>query len=100
VAKLMGACKLRIEMRKRHDWKPIWVLHIYRLKDVDSFLKNFKDLLVVKKKQAELLFRFCESRLSKVRKGRGVPYNDDEMQIYYELKKLNKRGGEGYLKKT
>jgi len=99
ISKLIGAKHVSVDNVRQTTMnrKALWDLRMQRHKEICAFLKIFKDLLVIKKNQAKLLLKFCKSRLSK---GRGIPYSDEEVQIYHELKELNKRGVEGYLKKT
>jgi hypothetical protein len=65
---------------------------IQRLANVYPLLKVLLPELTAKKRRAELLIDFCESRLSHG-KLYYCPYTEREWEIYYELRKLNRRGG-------
>jgi hypothetical protein len=54
-------------------------------------LSRIKDKLILKKRQAELVLEFCQSRINGA-VDRGLGYSDRELELYEELRKLNKRG--------
>ena len=68
--------------------KPLYELNIQDLKGIRVFLKAIQPYLIIKKKQAELMIEFIESRLS--HKGSG--YTEREMEITGLITALNKKG--------
>jgi len=77
--------------------KPLYFWRLQSFSDVKVFLNNIIEYLPSKKRQAELLLEFVDIRLSnnhKWRKLRESSYSTREMEIYNEMKKLNRRGGE------
>lgn len=68
--------------------KPYATWHLGGFAYIKFFLEQIKDYLIIKKKQARLMIRFCEFRLRSPR----APYSEEEMEIYYKMIKLNKRG--------
>jgi nitrogen regulatory protein PII len=65
---------------------------LYTYEYLLPLLIEIKDYLIVKKRQCELLIEFIESRLQKGNKGVGVGYSEREIEIYEEVKRLNRKG--------
>jgi hypothetical protein len=89
-----------ISTRKRPGRKPCGVLIISTQDRVYKILKEIHNDLIVKKRQAELVMSFCESRFNE-RRGRptatsNVPYTAKEFDILLEIRKLNAAKG-GYV---
>ena len=76
--------------RKNPKHKICYYFIINGISRVYPVLKAIRNELVVKRKQADLVIEFCESRLK--RKEASSPYTKRELEIYYEIKKLNRRG--------
>jgi len=73
--------------KKNHNTCYSW--YICNLLDVFSLLSQIVDYLKVKKEVATLVLRFCYLRLSKTS---NTPYSDEERQIFYRVRELNRRG--------
>jgi hypothetical protein len=71
-----------------HSKKPVYRIILVKHKDVLEFLEMIMPYLIIKKKQAELVTEFCKSRLTKPNH---APYDEREMEIIAEVKRLNKR---------
>jgi len=71
----------------RHKY--VWDIQITRYADVKALLEKVKPYLIIKKKQCDLMIKYCTSRLSK---GVNSPYSPNEMKIYEKLRELNRRG--------
>lgn len=67
--------------------KTIYAWTIYNHKDAQYVLGNVLPLLIIKKRQAELVVEFCLSR-----KGKHSKYTEDEIAMVDEVKLLNKTG--------
>ncbi len=70
---------------------------VSKFKEVTRLLTGVYPFLRMKKKQAELLMKFCELRNGvKIITGRGSrgssSFGENEEKIYLQLRKLNKRG--------
>lgn len=85
-----GCVTRRRQRDRRH--KDTLALSITGTRNVLLILRLLNPYLVIKRKQAELLIRFCESRLSHYRSG-DRRFNREEVRIYTELKRLNMKGG-------
>lgn len=83
----------RIQMQKRRGRKPRYDVIIYRIEGVLSILKEVEPYLIVKKKQAEIVKRYCELRLGrmggKVEQHKSVPYREEEFEMLKEIRLLN-----------
>lgn len=84
-----GVSKLYIRKRRfTPNGKEVIEVVVQRLNDILSILKRVYPFLRLKKRQAELMIEFCESRLSRGR----VKYSERELEIQRELHDLNRRG--------
>jgi hypothetical protein len=72
----------------RNSRKAIYDILIRKHKDVEVFLEMILPYLIIKRKHAELVLGFCKSRLTKPNH---APYDDKELSIIDEVRKLNKR---------
>jgi hypothetical protein len=61
-------------------------LNIGSLRNVYETLKKLQPYLIGKKRQADLMLEFCQSRLSSVK---NKPFTEMEMKIVREIKELN-----------
>jgi len=74
--------------RTNKRWKRCYRLEITGIKKVYPVLKEVVNDLVIKRRLALLVIKFCESRL----KGNlHKPYSEEELRICHEVKKLNRR---------
>ncbi len=67
-----------------------WTLEISSINGVSKLCKLLIPYLIVKQRQAELLIRF--TFLRKIEGKVGKAFDDEETDIYLELKLLNRRG--------
>jgi hypothetical protein len=81
-------------VRPRHlskdEWsdrrKQQWIYGVYNINDIIIFLEFVQPFLVIKGTHAELLLIFCKEHILR------NSVTDVEMEIYYALKELNRRG--------
>ena len=82
--------------RKNVVQKDCYLFHVTRMKDVYRVLTELQDYFMSKRKQliCKLILEFCESRMSYTNtwKGGRSVYTMREIEIFEEVKKLNKRG--------
>lgn len=82
--------------KQRHHWKGQWkISYRVRIHDFDSIIRilsEIKDFLIIKKKQAGILYKFCISRKTKLWQFRRYGYSNRELNSYVRLRMLNKRG--------
>ena len=78
---------------QKPEWKDQWQFGISGKKNLVPVLKELLPYLRVKKRQAELVIKFCENRDRKL-KGRphNVPYDIEDLAIIQELHRINKKG--------
>jgi len=87
-------------IKKQTHRKTCYQIGIRRIRDIKKVLDLIKDKLIVKKEQAELMYRLCLIKLNKKlvaitdkskikRIGNGL--TQEEIEIYQKLKELNKR---------
>jgi len=71
-----------------------WVT-LQKLAPVLKLLKEIRPYLISKRKICDLVIEFCERRLKTIAAGgRGAPYTQREIEIFWEVRKLNaKRKG-------
>lgn len=65
-----------------------WNYELHSREDVLALVSGIKSYLRLKREQADLLIEFCKNRKSY------TEYTDRELEIYKELKKLNRTGKE------
>ena len=89
-----GAIKKRKRLNKlKRNWKPCYAIYITGFKNVKEFVEIMFPYLVEKKQHAEIFLKFVESRMhTHDRFRQGSSYTDEEMQLFEQLSKLNKRG--------
>ena len=86
--KMVGGSKTQY-YKKNPKWKNGLRLQITSLKDVKYLLEKILPHLPIKRKRAKLLLEFCNSRLQR---GKHTHYSKRELEIFKEMKELNKRG--------
>lgn len=80
-----------VKMGKLRFWsnpqgKDVGEWYIQAINEILSFLKQLKEQLIVKRRQAEVMIEFCESRL------KNGSYTERDYEIVKLLKKLNQKG--------
>lgn len=76
--------------------KTAYWIRMCKLQELRDFLPKLIPFLRVKKKQAVLLLEYVESRFKKfhlARRDENRGYSKRELEIYQELRKLNRKGG-------
>lgn len=76
--------------RRKRNWSKRYDLKVEALSKVYPILKQVVDDLIIKKKQAELLIKFCANRLNRENES-DAPTKED-WEIREKIKELNKRG--------
>ena len=79
-----------ITARQRQGLRDLYVLHITGIRNIKRVLSVLLPILIIKKKQAFLLLRFCKSRLS-LGKHEGRRFNETELTLYSALRRENLR---------
>ncbi len=74
--------------RDRRGYRPCYALHITGIRNITRLLIALSPLLIIKKRQAELMLDFCKSRAS-FRGENGRRYSPREIRLYRSLKRLN-----------
>lgn len=77
--------KIRVKTEVKYC-KPVYELLIQDLTGIEGFLTTIKDDLVLKKKRAEIMLKFCELR--KI----NYNYTPAQMILVNRIRKLNQRG--------
>jgi len=89
---LIGGCVYKGKRRKpNHHAK--FTLRVHRHTEIMKILEQVYPYLRIKKKHAELLMEYCKSRIKKRRyiSSVTVPYDENELRIHEEIRKLNER---------
>jgi len=87
----LGKLKTYSKSKCAPNHKDQYIFRSMSCKDVFKILVTLRPFLFGRKlKLADLLIEYCESRITRVCKGRG--YSEREWQIYEEVKKLNRKG--------
>ncbi len=71
--------------------KDMFILHVTGTRNVLELLRCLILLMIIKARQADVMIRYCESRLSHYR-GNDRQFNELELELYTALSKLNKKG--------
>ena len=90
-----------VNVRPRNDerWK---VAYRWRIKESEhpDFLKAILPYLVIKRKQAELIIEYCETKIRQYRKGEKWDMKDEELakreSYYQQMKLLNAKGNKAH----
>jgi len=72
--------------KESSEHKDTWRYGLYSVNDIRRLLEDILPYLVVKREQAELLLTFCKEHVSY------RPATEVEIEIYYDLKELNRKG--------
>lgn len=72
--------------------KDTFALSITGTRNVLALLTTLRPYLIVKRRRADLLVEYCESRLSHYRSG-DRRFNRKELRLYTKLRRLNMKGG-------
>jgi hypothetical protein len=76
----------------RGNRRTLWRISIQDVRKLTPLLRAILPYLIIKKKHAELLLKWCELRLTYVFRKRPKGYSEKEREIYLALKHLNTRG--------
>jgi hypothetical protein len=80
-----------MQSREFEKWKTYYKIRIRNNVAVIFFLAKIKDFFVSSKKEkSELLIKWCSLR----NQHRRIPHTEEELKIFDELRKLNRRGKE------
>lgn len=90
IKSILSAGGIYTHIYKTGNRKDISVYRVSSTKDIEWLLMSILPYLRIKKKQAELLLIFCKEHPSG--KGKAKPPTEVEIDIYYNLKELNRRG--------
>lgn len=90
----LGGCLYQMSKSKHEGCTPCYMLEIEGLRHIPPILKVLLPHLKVKRRHAELMLAWCESRLSHKRVNH--PYTEDELKIASELRSLSAKGPEGF----
>lgn len=78
---------------KKNCHKKYYLFSLAKMSDLKSVLLDLEPHLIMKKSQARMVISFIDSRLKKVgKKHIGSDITADEIEIFNNLKPLNKRG--------
>lgn len=89
IKEITGGFLVSTGKRKKH-WSKRYDLKIETLSRVYPILKQVVDDLIIKKKQAQLLIKFCENRLS--RENESDSPTREDWEIRKRIIELNKKG--------
>ena len=77
-----------IVQRDKRGYRPTYALHITGIRNITQLLVALQPLLIIKRRQAELMLEFCKSRAGpRGEEGRG--FNPREVSLYRSLRRLN-----------
>ena len=79
--------------------KDTYALSVTGTRNVLALLTTVRPYLIIKRKQADLLIEYCESRLKHYRSG-DRRFNKKELEIYTKLKRMNTKGGRNSSQRT
>jgi len=91
--KLGSKHNIRRGKPKKGKWRPTMRVAVTGIADVYYLLKQLLPYLIIKREQAELTLKYCESRLNKV--GKRPPITSEELALVDKIRELNKRGAGG-----
>jgi len=103
IQKIIGCGWVSLDKRKhKYRKKCMYTLTVTNFKDISRILCHCLPYLVVKKDRARLLLNFCRIRLAKADLTHKHPWNttsygEEELNIFKEMKRLNKRMPDGKL---
>jgi hypothetical protein len=88
--KILKSGRIKKRKQKCH------ILYACKLTHVLSILMQIKDYLIIKKRKAEIIIKFCELRLQKIRANNGcdkrAAYTEQEYEILQKFRLLNNDG--------
>jgi hypothetical protein len=70
------------------------IIRVSNFQWVELFICLVKDYAITKPKQMALILNFIESRRSRgaTKRGRRIPFSEDEQKLYWDVKELNRKG--------
>ena len=86
---------LNVTVKKRMQVNMLYTIDFKKQKKIVETLRKLIPFLKLKKKHALLLLIFCESRINIIKKSKNYKtqsYTENEFNIYFKLKELNRRG--------
>lgn len=86
VGKKVGSGSFSFQYEEDDTKKEQEIFVINAINDVIDFIEQIKPYMITKKKQSELLLEYCKSRKPR------TEYTERQLEIYDELRELNKRG--------
>lgn len=78
--------------RQRAGRSVCYVLHITGTRNIEQLLNCLRPYLIIKASRADVMLKYCASRLSHLRSGERR-FTESEVTLYRTLIELNKRGG-------
>jgi DNA-binding CsgD family transcriptional regulator len=90
VARQVGGFRFatRNGRESKHGKRLVYDIVLKKQKDILVFLEMLLPYLIIKRRQAELVVEFCRSRLAKPNH---APYDEGELEILAEVRRLNER---------
>ena len=86
---MVNLCKGKLFAKKNgKNCKILYEVHIQNMKGIKAFLENIKEYLIIKRKQAELMVEYAESRLDHA----SNQYTEREIKLAEMITELNKKG--------
>ena len=76
----------------RGNHQDTYVLTISGVKSILQLLEAIRPMLIIKAKRADLMMKFCRSRISHSR-GKGRRFTRNELRLYTAIGRLNCKGG-------
>ena len=92
-------CGCVTRRREEPPHNDVYALSVTGTRNVLELLKTLRPYLIIKRRQADVLIEYCESRLTHYRAG-DRRFNSLELQLYSKLRRLNKKGGRNQRQPT
>ena len=96
---LSCGCVARRRSLRALNHKDVFVLSITGTRNVLALLTVVRPFLIIKKRQADVMVDYCNSRLSHYRSG-DRRFNRTELRLYTQLHRLNLKGGKTQRRHT
>lgn len=72
--------------------RPCYYLSFENRQKITALLKTLLPYLIVKRRHAEIMLEYLSLRQQNLSKGQNRVYTEQELALYFKLKKLNRRG--------
>jgi len=89
VENIIGGGIVRQKYKPNPKWKPTYHWHLTGIRRLLSLLKQVTPHLIVKRKQAELMLKYCSSRLEKLNGTFYAGYTQEEIEMAHQMGVLN-----------